>query len=417
MGNKPSVRRLRSLILSTKVDVVGIAEPIIPFQKAGRLMKKIGMSGVVSNGEAHGHKLWVFWRQDAQVRVMDSHEQFVTLECRIGSEKAVLVSFVHALCSFYKRWLLWNALLDQGIDASTPWAISGDFNAILSPGKKVGGRQMIYRASPFKFQQMWITHPGFKECVRLCWENQVYGLPLQILYLKLKALHIRLKAWNKSVFGNIHQNARNAEDMVVRAEIEAEQAPSDDSRRALKNARTNLHDVLLQEEIFWKQKSRVRWLKKGERNTIFFHTAINVQRCIGRVEKIRDANGEWIQGTENIALEVARFFADAFSSQGVTQDADLLDFIPRVVTDEDNAALLHIPSLDEVKEAVFALSQDSAPGPDGFSGYFFTSCWEIIGGDVWRAIEDFFLRGLASKGIHISKSGSHPQKGEPRGNL
>ncbi|XP_043710187.1 uncharacterized protein LOC122659103 [Telopea speciosissima] len=46
------------------------------------------------------------------------------------------------------------------------------------------------------------------------------------------------------------------------------------------------------------------------------------------------------------------------------------------VSGADNAALLLTPSLEEVKEAVFALSCDSAPGPDGFSGHFFTACWE-----------------------------------------
>ncbi|XP_043699921.1 uncharacterized protein LOC122650585 [Telopea speciosissima] len=142
MGNKPSVRRLKALIISAKVDMVGITEPKVSFHKAGRLMKKIGMDGVVSNGEDNGHRLWVFWWQGAQVRVTDTHEQFITLECRVGNEKAVLVSFVHALCSSYERRVLWSALIDQGVGVSTPWIVCGDFNAILSPDEKVGGRQV-----------------------------------------------------------------------------------------------------------------------------------------------------------------------------------------------------------------------------------------------------------------------------------
>lgn len=32
----------------------------------------------------------------------------------------------------------------------------------------------------------------------------------------------------------------------------------------------------------------------------------------------------------------------------------------------------------------------SAPGPDGFSGHFFTSCWDIIHLDIFNAVLDFF---------------------------
>ena len=36
----------------------------------------------------------------------------------------------------------------------------------------------------------------------------------------------------------------------------------------------------------------------------------------------------------------------------------------------------------EIKEAVFSLPSVKAPGPDGFVGAFFKSCWEIIKVDV-----------------------------------
>lgn len=67
-----------------------------------------------------------------------------------------------------------------------------------------------------------------------------------------------------------------------------------------------------------------------------------------------------------------------------------LDFIPSLISFEDNAALLRPISLEEVKEAVFLLDGDSAPGPDGFSGRFFQACWEVISADLFSAAQEFF---------------------------
>ncbi|XP_060217818.1 uncharacterized protein LOC132645067 isoform X2 [Lycium barbarum] len=49
-----------------------------------------------------------------------------------------------------------------------------------------------------------------------------------------------------------------------------------------------------------------------------------------------------------------------------------------------------IPNEDEIRDAVFGLNADSTPGPDGFGGSFYQSCWEIIKHELIEAIQQFF---------------------------
>ncbi|KAL6195632.1 hypothetical protein ACLB2K_031250 [Fragaria x ananassa] len=43
---------------------------------------------------------------------------------------------------------------------------------------------------------------------------------------------------------------------------------------------------------------------------------------------------------------------------------------------------------------------DSAPGPDGFNGHFFASCWDIVGVDVVNAVQYFFINGQLSASLN-----------------
>ena len=44
-------------------------------------------------------------------------------------------------------------------------------------------------------------------------------------------------------------------------------------------------------------------------------------------------------------------------------------------------------TIQEISKVVFSFSPDKAPGPDGFSALFYQSCWNIIGWDLWVAVE------------------------------
>jgi len=64
--------------------------------------------------------------------------------------------------------------------------------------------------------------------------------------------------------------------------------------------------------------------------------------------------------------------------------------IPSLVTDADNQMLMRFPLHYEIKEAVFALNADGAPGPDGFGGHFYQTFWDVVGNDVVLFVQDFF---------------------------
>lgn len=65
----------------------------------------------------------------------------------------------------------------------------------------------------------------------------------------------------------------------------------------------------------------------------------------------------------------------------------MLKKIPQVVTAIDNQFFNKPVTLEEAKRALFSLSANKSPGPDGFQAFFFQKCWDIIGIDLCKAIE------------------------------
>ncbi|KAL0285152.1 UNVERIFIED_CONTAM: Retrovirus-related Pol polyprotein from type-2 retrotransposable element R2DM [Sesamum radiatum] len=69
----------------------------------------------------------------------------------------------------------------------------------------------------------------------------------------------------------------------------------------------------------------------------------------------------------------------------------------------EEAAELTLPiTPTEIKDAFFDISEDSAPGPDGFTSAFFKKAWTEIGSDVCAAVSEFFASGRMLKQINAT---------------
>jgi 23S rRNA maturation mini-RNase III len=58
-----------------------------------------------------------------------------------------------------------------------------------------------------------------------------------------------------------------------------------------KEIMVRLELMLEQEEIYWLQRARANWLKKGDRNTSFFHNYATKRRKKNSIKGLIDHNG------------------------------------------------------------------------------------------------------------------------------
>ncbi|KAK4397728.1 hypothetical protein Sango_1248300 [Sesamum angolense] len=77
-------------------------------------------------------------------------------------------------------------------------------------------------------------------------------------------------------------------------------------------------------------------------------------------------------------------------------------------------------TLAEVKAAVFQISNNKAPSPDGYTSCFFKKTWNIVGDLVCRAVIDFFKSGRMLRQLNhtiialVPKSGHSPSVADYR---
>ena len=75
---------------------------------------------------------------------------------------------------------------------------------------------------------------------------------------------------------------------------------------------SDLEASLLQEEICWRQKSRIRWLKEGDKCTKFFYQVANANRRTNSIESL-SVNGSLTSDPDIISSHIVNFYESLFS--------------------------------------------------------------------------------------------------------
>ncbi|XP_074313749.1 uncharacterized protein LOC141648943 [Silene latifolia] len=145
------------------------------------------------------------------------------------------------------------------IHMTREWSDHSPLKLILDgrEGQHEGGRR------PFRFEQLWVGEEGCEEVVRRVWERGGTDFPVLVSDCATELLE-----WKSINIGNIVKTlSKRRRRLQVLDGLDRTASAIQERKKITKEIAQLLRD----EEIFWRQRSRALWLKEGDKNTKFFH--------------------------------------------------------------------------------------------------------------------------------------------------
>jgi hypothetical protein len=196
---------------------------------------------------------------------------------------------------------------------------------------------------------------------------------MEIWQNKIRVLRKYLRGWSKNLNGankkEKEQITRKIDELDKKAESTILSPQEVDLRQCL-NIR--LIQILREEEIKWYQRAKANKLLHGDSNTKYFHLVANGKNRKQRIFQLEE-DGQIICGDDQLKNYITEYYRGLFGSMEDDQlslDERLISDIPQV-SQEENDFLTAPFTEKEVKEAIFQIRQNKAPGPDGFPVVFY----------------------------------------------
>ncbi|XP_074302679.1 uncharacterized protein LOC141634383 [Silene latifolia] len=248
----------------------------------------------------------------------------------------------------------WQALFPNMIVQHLP-IYSSDHAAILLKEESVIDR--CRRRRKFKFEPFWMADEQCEGIINEAWR---YG-PNRDIPGRVKNCAMELSNWASQNFGNIKRRIRDKE-----TELEQWQRhpPSTDMLDKCREIVGELDELRRQNETYWYTRARKCELRDGDKNTSYFHHKAKQRKKRNAIVGIEDANGEWCTEGSAISKVIEDYFEQLFCTSNPSDFDEGLSCIPPVITSDMNQ-LLDSPLCDEeIKEAMFCMHPNKAPGPD-----------------------------------------------------
>lgn len=211
------------------------------------------------------------------------------------------------------------------------------------------------------------------------------GTKQYILCMKLKVLKQPLKTLNRLDFSHISKRVKKAQDDYVIAQKQVLNNPTSSTLKStMVDCRRHANFLLEAERQFLQQKMKTKHLLFADRGTSYFHSLVKKRNFVSTIPALIKAGGESTTSQEEVIDELLNFYNGL-----LCVDIHVNPISPEIVQNgpiisEDDSSYLSV-AIDDltIKDALFSIGDEKAPGPDGYTAAFFKHRWDIIKDDFF----------------------------------
>lgn len=254
--------------------------------------------------------------------------------------------------------------------------------------------EVVSKRRPFKFTNVIVEMPEFLKVMEDFWkENQPLFQSTSALFRfskYLKALKPLIRKLSKEKLGKLSLRVKERYKEFCEKQERLLNDPTQGNMKEELLAAERWHRIWGIEENVLKQRSKMHWLHLGDRNNKVFHNAAKIREMENAIREIKCQSGVVVTSQEEIKIEAERFFHEFLSYTPANTGNITVEEVQEIINfrcSEDERSKLIRPITDEeIREVLFRMPSNKAPGPDGYKPEFFKSAWSIIGKDFTTAV-------------------------------
>jgi hypothetical protein len=144
-----------------------------------------------------------------------------------------------------------------------------------------------------------------------------------------------------------------------------------------KFVKKELHDIFKKEEVMYRQRSRIEWLKEGIKTKSLQNRVTHRSRK-NTVQNLRMSGGTLSNTNEEMSTMVLELYHKLCTTKGSTDSDHVLNLIETLVTAKMNHALKTEFSNKEITNALFQMGPTKAPGLDELPALFYQRHWSLL---------------------------------------
>jgi hypothetical protein len=161
----------------------------------------------------------------------------------------------------------------------------------------------------FYYEAKWKLEQGLNDVLKCEWERPVnLGNPWQQVEQKLARCKKGIARWQRETKGAGKNNISNLKKKLDMVQGWEDKRSGPEAQKIKKE----INSLLDQDDLKWRQRAKVDWLKLGDRNTKFFHACANQRRKANQIRKIKSENGSLFESHRGNRDSFRRIFFYTF---------------------------------------------------------------------------------------------------------